>query len=167
MKIECLICALTALLLTSKAASTRREYNVWYAESGILYGLTQTSSASPVLISISAQGLRENGMVISFQDALPCEKEALKPLTIDSMAVLYKLSCITLPDGSIKTFTITDPETITYTHNRLKSDFTVVLSGDIKIWAGNIRNPRYGSGHFSEQDPLYRTVEITYCFSAV
>ncbi|MCW5004368.1 hypothetical protein M7963_23045 [Enterobacter roggenkampii] len=85
-------------------------------------------------------------MVITFQDRFSCDNDTQNPLLIDSAVVNYKVTCFPVGGEFIKTYTITDPEKLKYVLGRLRSDFTVVLSGDIKVWAGNILKPVYGTG---------------------
>ncbi|HHD2942335.1 TPA: hypothetical protein ACNZ88_005180, partial [Enterobacter kobei] len=121
MKTQNITFVCVAIIFSYQVETTAREYNVWYTRDGVLYGLTQTSDSRPVQISISSHGLEEVGMVITFQDKLPCNDDVKNPLKIDSINVKYKIICASLDRGYIKSYTITDPNIINYVLNRLRS----------------------------------------------
>lgn len=150
MKNQMLMSSLLIFASAFTAESKPREYNVWHSFGGVLYVLTQTPDSNPVFISISSKGLAEVGMVITLQDQTSCDEDSKKPFFIDLQAVNYMLNCLPLTGSYLKTYTVTEASKIAYVLNRLKSDFTVVLSGDIKIWASNIQKPIYGTGSFIE-----------------
>jgi hypothetical protein len=124
-------------------------FNKWYAKDGVLYDVTQTSDSRPVLLSISSAGA--SGMTISYESTLSCEdRQKSKPLKIDTKLVPFSLACITAGSYYIVTYTVTDARTIKYVLDKLRSDFTVVLMDDIKIWAANINKPLYGEGEWHQ-----------------
>ncbi|WP_296241310.1 hypothetical protein [uncultured Enterobacter sp.] len=142
---------LIGVLFVSQALYAQREYNTWYAKDGSLYGLTQTADSRPVLITLSVTGTDEAGLVVSFQDDIPCENSSFQmPFKIDAKEVRFKLSCIPVNNSVIKTYVVSDPTTVNYVLAKLRSGLTVVLMEDIKIWAGNINKPVYGTGLWTE-----------------
>lgn len=135
---------LISFLLSRDGACSSLEYNVWYEKNGTLYDITQTKDSEPVLISISSSG--SGGMIVSHESDLPCTHLKGIKFIIDSFVVPYSLNCIVAGDSFFVTYTITDIRMTSYVLKRLRSDFTVILMGNIKLWAGNIKKPHYGTG---------------------
>ncbi|MFX2610771.1 hypothetical protein [Enterobacter mori] len=120
-------------------------YNTWYARDGVLYDVTQTAESEPVAISLSSTGSGDVGMVISYENKSSCD-DNIETLKIDKRYIQSEITCLPTGDTSIITYIVSEPKVIAYVLGRLRSDFTVILMGDIKIWAANIKKPLYGIG---------------------
>ena len=125
------------------------EYNTWYSSDGVLYDTTQTGLSTPVLISLPSSGNASVGMVVTYESTVPCDKiPVMQPLIIDDKQISYTYSCTPLENNYFVSYSVTDPGTVGYVLSKLRSDFTVVLMRDIKIWASNINQPVYGKGNW-------------------
>jgi hypothetical protein len=139
-----------ASTFNSIAAGLYPEYNTWYYQNGVLYDMTQTSASEPVLISISMAGYASANMVVSLVSDDTCAASAVKnQLMVNGESIPANYHCVFLQKGTIEHFSIEDAIQVNKIVNYLRSDFTIILQGDIKqgdikVWAANIKNPRYG-----------------------
>lgn len=137
------------MIFYSDCSLAAPEYNVWYAKDGIYYDVTQTSDATPVLISFTSHPHTGGGMIITFSDKQNCSYiDNQMPIKIDFYYFDSKFSCYAHNNYYILTYTITDEKAIDYVFSKLKKGFTVVFIDDIKVWASNINHPLYGVGSF-------------------
>ena len=124
-------------------ANPYKEYNSWYAKDGVMYDMTQTSDGQPVMISIYAPGKSTTNMVISYYSGGNCQNPSTA-LKVDASITPTHYSCITVHDGRINHFAVSDVGSVNYIVNRLRSGFTVILQDEIKIWAANFNTPKFG-----------------------
>ena len=121
------------------------EYNTWYYQNGVLYDVTQTSASEPVLISISQAGFTGANMVVSLYAEGKCPPAgSVKTLKINSTAAAARYSCDEERGGRIEHYAVSDAKQVNELFENLRAQFTVVLQDDIKVWAANINQPRYG-----------------------
>ena len=125
------------------AALQEREYNVWYEKDGVLYDITQTPDGNPVMISISQSGFKTANMVISYESEGMCPKST-PALDINGEVIAAKYACAQQGKDKIEHFIVNDAAKVNALVGNLKSDFTVVVQGSIKVWAANIKKPKYG-----------------------
>jgi hypothetical protein len=52
--------------------------------------------------------------------------------------------CASVGQSRIEHFAVNDAERVNEMVNHLKSDFTLLLQNDIKVWAANVKTPKYG-----------------------
>lgn len=130
---------------TGVAASfTGREYNTWYNKDGVRYDMTQTADSRPVLISISQPGTPHANMVISWAVAGQCPHA--QPLVVDEHILNVAWECSNIGEDKYEHFMIDDARQVNAIVERLQAQFTVIIQGDIKVWASNYNLPEYGSG---------------------
>ncbi|AST68361.1 hypothetical protein BFG07_06555 [Kosakonia cowanii] len=140
------ICALSLYFLAVGyccAAFQEREYNIWYEKDGVLYDVTQTSDGTPVMISISQSGFKTANMVISYESVGACAKST-PPLDVNGDVISAEYACSQYGNDKIEHYIVRDAARVNALVEHLKSDFTVVIQGSIKIWAANIKTPNYG-----------------------
>ncbi|WFX59451.1 hypothetical protein NFK08_05275 [Enterobacter roggenkampii] len=144
MKIQSITTALlVAISSPSYSAFQEREYNTWYQKDAVLYDITQTSEGLPVMISISQPGRGAANMLVSYMSDGSCgEKKGQLNVNGKDVAVTY--SCVSVGANRIEHFAVNDAERVNEMVNHLKSDFTLLLQNDIKLWAANIKTPKYG-----------------------
>ncbi|MEP8914449.1 hypothetical protein ABKU09_21140 [Enterobacter mori] len=144
MKIQPITLALLLMIsLPSYSEFQEREYNTWYQKNAVLYDITQTSDGLPVMISISQPGRESANMLVSFiSDGNCIEREGL--LNVNGKDVPATYRCISVGANRIEHFAVNDAEKVNEMVNHLKSDFTLLLQNDIKVWAANIKTPKYG-----------------------
>lgn len=130
---------------SSIGAGLYPEYNTWYSQDGVLYDMTQTSTSQPVLISISMAGYNSANMVVSYFSDADCQHAVVRnTIKINNDAIPAQYHCVDLAKGRIEHFVVNDASRVNGLVNNLRSDFTVTLQDEIRVWAANIRNPRYG-----------------------
>ncbi|MGK3191543.1 hypothetical protein [Enterobacter soli] len=144
MKIQSItIALLVAISSPSYSAFQEREYNTWYQKDSVLYDITQTSEGLPVMISISQPGRGSANMLVSFISDGDCgEKKGL--LNVNGKDVPATYSCVSVGANRFEHFVLNDAEKVNEMVNHLKSDFTLLLQNDIKVWAANVKTPKYG-----------------------
>ncbi|HCM9268850.1 TPA: hypothetical protein N5L33_004804 [Enterobacter cloacae subsp. cloacae] len=128
---------------TCSAALQNREYNTWYEKDAVLYDITQTADGNPVMISISQGGYKTANMVISLLSEGVCPSESL-PLEINGDVIPAEYTCMQQITYKVEHFIVRDAVKVNVLLEHLKSDFTAILQKDIKIWAANIKSPKYG-----------------------
>ena len=144
MKIQSIAIAfLVAISSPSYSAFQEREYNTWYTKDGILYDMTQTSDGFPVMLSISQPGRMGANLVVSYVSQGPCVGEPNK-LNVNGKDIPAKYSCVPLGKNRIEHFAVNNADQVNDMVNHLKSDFTLLLQNDIKVWAANIKSPNFG-----------------------
>ena len=137
------IIALLSFPIITHSAFQEREYNTWYQKDAVLYDITQTSEGLPVMISISQPGRGAANMLVSYMSDGSCgDKKEL--LNVNGKDVPATYSCASVGVNRIEHFAINDAEKVNEMVNHLKSDFTLLLQNDIKVWAANIKTPKYG-----------------------
>ncbi len=133
------------LPLPLMAVTLYPEYNTWYSKDGILYDVTQTADSQPVLISIAQAGFASANMVVSLYATGKCtDSGAVANLKINGSDTKAIYRCVDLDKGRIEHYLVEDAGLVNQVIDRLRGEFTVVLQDDIKVWAANINNPRYG-----------------------
>ena len=144
MKIHFITIALLATISSpSYAAFQEREYNTWYQKDAVLYDITQTSEGLPVMISISQPGRGSANLLVSYMSDGGCgEKKSL--LNVNGKDVPATYNCVSVEENKIEHFAVNDAEEVNEMVKHLKSDFTLLLQNDIKVWAANIKTPKYG-----------------------
>ncbi|ELE9708109.1 hypothetical protein LH671_07495 [Enterobacter kobei] len=144
MKIQSIaIALLVAISSPSYSAFQEREYNTWYQKDAVLYDITQTSEGLPVMISISQPERGSANMLVSYMSEGSCgDKKDF--LNVNGKDVPATYSCASVGVNRIDHFAINDAEKVNEMVNHLKSDFTLLLQNDIKVWAANIKTPKYG-----------------------
>lgn len=144
MKIQSITIAfLVAISSPSYSAFQEREYNTWYQKDAVLYDITQTSEGLPVMISISQPGRGAANMLVSYMSEGSCgDKKDF--LNVNGKDVPATYSCVSVGANRIEHFAVNDAEKVNEMVNHLKSDFTLLLQNDIKVWAANIKTPKYG-----------------------
>lgn len=141
----------TAILLVLSASTSataaitlqEREYNTWYAKNAILYGMTQTSAGKPVMVSFSQPGFSSANLVVSMVAAGECA-DGSQLLNVNGKDVPAAYTCQQINGNKIEHFSVVDADKVNGMIAHLKSDFTLLLQGDIKVWAANVKTPRYG-----------------------
>lgn len=137
-----LICSFPLPLL---AVSLYPEFNTWYYQDGVLYDVTQTADSQPVMISISQAGFATANMVVSLYAENKCPApESITSLKINGTDTAAHYSCFNIGKGRIEHYVLKDAGEVNQVIDRLRGEFTVVLRDDIKVWAANINDPRYG-----------------------
>ncbi|WP_048959848.1 hypothetical protein [Enterobacter bugandensis] len=144
MKIQSIaIALLLAISSPSYSAFQEREYNTWYQKDAVLYDITQTSEGLPVMISISQPGRTSANMLVSYMSDGGCgEKKG--QLNVNGKDVPATYTCVSVGANRIEHFAVNDASKVNEMVNHLKSDFTLLLQNDIKVWAANIKTPKYG-----------------------
>lgn len=144
MKIESIM--LAALVLYSApawSAFQEREYNTWYMKNAVLYDMTQTSEGFPVMVSVSQPGRTSANLLVSYITEGRCGENHLS-LNMNGKVLPAKYHCIQVGQNRIEHFSVVDADSVNDMVTHLKSDFTILLQNDIKIWAANIKTPKYG-----------------------
>ncbi|MCI1898189.1 MAG: hypothetical protein LKI85_07375 [Enterobacter sp.] len=138
-----LFAALVAFSSSSYSAYQEREYNTWYQKDAVLYDMTQTSDGYPVMLSISQPGHDSANMVVSYMSEGSCG-EGNQKLNVNGKEVSATYTCVQVGQQKIEHFAVKDADSVNGMVNHLKSDFTLILQNDIKVWAANIKTPKYG-----------------------
>ena len=137
---------LAALVLYSApawSAFQEREYNTWYMKNAVLYDMTQTSEGFPVMVSVSQPGRKSANLLVSHITEGRCGENNL-PLNVNGKVLPAKYNCVQIGKNRIEHFSVVDADSVNGMVTHLKSDFTILLQNDIKIWAANIKAPKYG-----------------------
>lgn len=87
--------AINSLALT---VHQEREYNTWYSDGVVLYGMTQTSHELPVMVSISHQGQNNAAMVVSYIDGGRCDALE-KAFNINGQDVPATHTCVNIENN--------------------------------------------------------------------
>jgi hypothetical protein len=133
--------------LSASSATQGREYNTWYEKDAVLYDLVQTSTGQPVMLSFSQPGQDQANLVISEVSVGECKTSRL--LRVNGHVVPAGYVCARMGKDQVEHFTVTDAGQVNNMVHLLQSDFTLLLQGDIKVWAANVKNPKYGvAPHF-------------------
>jgi hypothetical protein len=144
MKIVSIMLAVLALFSAPAwSAFQEREYNTWYMKNAVLYDMTQTSAGYPVMVSVSQPGRKSANLLVSFITEGRCGENNL-PLNVNGKVLPAKYNCVQIGQNRIEHFSVVDAESVNSMVMHLKSDFTILLQNDIKIWAANIKTPKYG-----------------------
>lgn len=125
------------------ASLQTREYNIWYEKEAVLYDITQTAGGDPVMISISQAGFKSANLVISFMTAGQCSGQAQR-LEINNDVVPAAYRCVQSGAQKIEHYSVRDADKVNALVSHLQSDFTLQIQGSIKVWAANIKTPKYG-----------------------
>ncbi|ELY4155949.1 hypothetical protein SMZ39_002338 [Cronobacter turicensis] len=120
-----------------------REYNTWYEKDAVLYDVTQTAEGSPVMLSISQAGYQSANMVISSMTTGKCPMQA-RTLEINNDIVPAEYVCAEQGSEKIEHYLVRDADKVNALVERLRSDFTVMSQKEVKVWAANIKTPKYG-----------------------
>ncbi|UAN29911.1 hypothetical protein [Enterobacter sp. JBIWA005] len=144
MKIESLILVVLVVFSTpSWSAFQEREYNTWYIKNAVLYDMTQTSEGFPVMVSVSQPGKKSANLLVSFITEGRCG-ENNQPLNVNGKELPAKYYCVEVGQNRIEHFSVVDADSVNGMVTHLKSDFTILLQNNIKVWAANIKTPKYG-----------------------
>ena len=127
----------------SNAAWQERELNTWYEKDRVLYDITQTVDDNPVMISIAQAGYKTANLTVSYMSNGGCSNNN-PPLRINNTIVPAAYKCVPVGKNKIEHYIVDDADKVNALVRHLKSDFTAVIQGDIKIWAANIKSPKYG-----------------------
>ena len=120
-----------------------REYNTWYIKNAVLYDMTQTSEGFPVMVSVSQPGKKSANLLVSFITEGRCG-ENNQPLNVNGKELPAKYYCVEVGQNRIEHFSVVDADSVNGMVTHLKSDFTILLQNNIKVWAANIKTPKYG-----------------------
>ena len=120
-----------------------REYNTWYIKNAVLYDMTQTSEGFPVMVSVSQPGKKSANLVVSYITEGQCGENTL-PLNVNGKVLPAIYYCVQVGSNRIEHFSVVDANSVNALVTHLNSDFTLLLQNDIKIWAANIKSPKYG-----------------------
>lgn len=82
-------------------------------------------------------------MLVSYMSDGNCG-EKKEQLNVNGKDVPTAYSCVSVGASRIEHFAVNDAERVNEMVNHLKSDFTLLLQSDIKVWAANIKTPKYG-----------------------
>ncbi len=97
------------------------------------------------MISISQPGRGSANLLVSYMSDGGCgEKKSL--LNVNGKDVPATYNCVSVEENKIEHFAVNDAEEVNEMVKHLKSDFTLLLQNDIKVWAANIKTPKYGIG---------------------
>lgn len=144
MKIVSVILAVLAFFSAPAwSAFQEREYNTWYMKNAVLYDMTQTSAGSPVMVSVFQPGRKSANLLVSYITEGRCGENNL-PLNVNGKVLPAKYNCVQIGQNRIEHFSVVDAESVNGMVMHLKSDFTILLQNDIKIWSANINTPKYG-----------------------
>ncbi|EOE6863382.1 hypothetical protein ACX1JO_000671 [Cronobacter dublinensis] len=136
-------CCYISSLGTACAVVQGREYNTWYEKDAVLYDMTQTPEGSPVMLSISQAGRHSANMVISSLTVGKCPAQA-RTLEINNDIVPAEYVCTEHGGDRVEHYLIRDADKVNALVTKLRSDFTVMSQRETKIWAANIKTPKYG-----------------------
>ena len=144
MKIQTITLAMLVVVSApSRSAFQEREYNTWYIKNAVLYDMTQTSEGFPVMVSVSQPGRKSANLLVSYITEGRCGENNLS-LNVNGKVLPAKYNCVQIGQNRIEHFSVVDAESVNGMVTHLKSDFTILLQNDIKIWAANIKTPKYG-----------------------
>lgn len=127
----------------SHSEPLEREYNTWYSKNAIFYDMTQTSEGFPVMLSIAQPGRNGANMLVSYMSEGACGT-GNKAFNVNGKNIPARYSCVSIGKNKIEHFAVNDSQQINEMVSHLKSDFTLLLQNDIKVWAANIKTPKYG-----------------------
>ncbi len=127
----------------SNAAWQERELNTWYEKDRVLYDITQTVDDNPVMISIAQADYKTANLAVSYMSNGGCSggKPSLK---INNTVIPAAYKCVPVGKDKIEHYFVDDAARVNALVGHLKSDFTAVIQEDIKVWAANIKSPKYG-----------------------
>ena len=120
-----------------------REYTTWDIKNAVLYDMTQTSEGFPVMVSVSQPGKKSANLVVSYITEGQCGENTL-PLNVNGKVLPARYYCVQVGSNRIEHFSVVDANSVNALVTHLNSDFTLLLQNDIKIWAANIKSPKYG-----------------------
>lgn len=144
MKIQSITLAVLVVFSTSShSAFQEREYNTWYTKNAVLYDMTQTSEGMPVMLSFSQSGRRSANMLVSYISEGSCGDNK-QTLNVNGKEVPAAYHCVTIGQNRIEHFAVNDADSVNDMVRHLNLDFTLLLQNDIKVWAANIKTPKYG-----------------------
>lgn len=112
-------------------------------KNAVLYDMTQTSEGFPVMVSVSQPGRKSANLLVSYITEGRCSENNL-PLNVNGKVLPAKYNCVQIGKNRIEHFSVVDADSVNGMVTHLKSDFTILLQNDIKIWAANIKAPKYG-----------------------
>jgi len=127
----------------SNAAWQERELNTWYEKDRVLYDITQTVDDNPVMISIAQADYKTANLALSYMSNGKCSDHT-PSLRINNTIVPADYKCTPVGKNKIEHYFVNDAARVNALVGHLKSDFTAVIQGDIKVWAANIKSPKYG-----------------------
>ena len=110
-----------------------------------MHDLTQTSDGRPVMISFSQAGFQTANMVISYMTEGKCPDGDID-LNINGDIVPAEYTCVQRGKEKIEHYRVRNADKTNALIAHLKGGFTLVIQQDIKVWAANIKAPRYGIG---------------------
>lgn len=140
-----MITALCCFLLTAHAGA--REYNIWYKQDGVLYGMAQTDDGHSVMLSFSQAGYSSASLVISLIRTQQCP-DSPPALNINSGSVPAGYYCEGAGGVFIEHYILRDATVVNALFGHLQAGFTLLILDNIKVWASNIQKPVYGMGTF-------------------
>ncbi|CAA2952113.1 Uncharacterised protein [Enterobacter cloacae] len=82
-------------------------------------------------------------MLVSYMSDGGCGDEKVR-LNANGKDVPATYTCVSVGADRIEHFAVNDASKVNEMVNHLKSDFTLLLQNDIKVWAANIKTPKYG-----------------------
>ncbi|WP_058913771.1 hypothetical protein [Entomohabitans teleogrylli] len=140
-----IVAAMPGASSAAQSDSASREYNVWYQSSGVMYDLTQTADSEPVLVSIFGIGTDDANLVVSQSVPGDCETPAGNAtLLVDDKPLNTHYTCFETDKRKKEHFLLSDSREVNSIARKLSQDRTVIINGDIKLWAANFNHPRYG-----------------------
>ena len=95
------------------------------------------------MLSISQPGRSGANMVVSYLSEGACV-DSRRVLNVNGKDIPAKYSCVPVGKNKIEHFAVKNAEQVNEMVSRLNSDFTLLLQNDIKVWAANIKSPKYG-----------------------
>lgn len=134
---------LTLFSAASWGALQQREYNTWYIKNAVLYDMTQTAAGMPVMFSLSQPGRKTANMLVSYLSEGACLPQTQK-LRVNGREVPAAYRCSQYERFKIEHFAVKDAKEVNAIYHHLESDFTLLLQHDIKVWAANIKAPKFG-----------------------
>ncbi|MCK7450333.1 hypothetical protein [Enterobacter chengduensis] len=137
------LAVLVVFSVPSWAAFQEREYNTWYIKNAVLYDMTQTSEGFPVMVSVSQPGRKSANLLVSYITEGRCG-ENNPSLNVNGKILSARYDCVQIGQNKIEHFSVVDADSVNGMVTHLKSDFTILMQNDIKIWAANIKTPKYG-----------------------
>ncbi|HIH9250149.1 TPA: hypothetical protein ACYU26_001340 [Enterobacter ludwigii] len=144
MKIQTITLAMPVVVSApSRSAFQEREYNTWYIKNAVLYDMTQTSDGFPVMLSISQPERKSANLLVSYITEGRCDGTR-QELNVNGKVLAATYYCVQVGQNRIEHFSVKDAQSVNGMVNHLKSDFTLLLQNDIKVWAANINAPKYG-----------------------
>lgn len=96
-----------------------------------------------MMLSISQAGYRSANMVISSMTTGKCPMQA-RALEINNDIVPAEYVCAEQGSEKIEHYLVRDADKVNALVERLRSDFTVMSQKEVKVWAANIKTPKYG-----------------------